>query len=99
MTSFKAAQEFYENLPAEDKTFNTIEVRTPYVKLSYASLLTTLQDGYHELVHEPNGVKEKYMDDCIAWMLERSKRPTQPGSTSSPPAAQEPAADTAPVVP
>ncbi|KAL1949734.1 hypothetical protein VTO73DRAFT_8615 [Trametes versicolor] len=64
VTSFKAAQEFYENLPAEDKQFNAIE------------------DGYHELVHEPNGVKEKYMSDCIAWILERSKRPAQPEASS-----------------
>ncbi|KAH9889377.1 lysophospholipase [Cubamyces lactineus] len=25
--------------------------------------------GFHELVHEPEGVKEKFVDECISWIL------------------------------
>ncbi|KAI0327031.1 lysophospholipase [Cubamyces sp. BRFM 1775] len=28
--------------------------------------------AYHELVHEPHGVKEEYMDRCIDWVLSHS---------------------------
>ncbi|TBU27904.1 lysophospholipase [Dichomitus squalens] len=31
------------------------------------------EDGYHELVHEPDGVKEKFVDECITWILAHSK--------------------------
>nr|VWP00378.1 Protein kinase C (EC [Ganoderma boninense] len=32
----------------------------------------SFEDGYHELVHEPSGVKEKFVDECIAWILART---------------------------
>ncbi|KAH9847879.1 lysophospholipase [Lenzites betulinus] len=32
----------------------------------------TFEGAYHELVNELNGVKEKYMDDVIAWILAHS---------------------------
>ncbi|RPD57939.1 lysophospholipase [Lentinus tigrinus ALCF2SS1-7] len=28
-----------------------------------------IEDGYHELVNESNGMKEKFVDDCISWIL------------------------------
>ncbi|KAJ8481500.1 hypothetical protein ONZ51_g5957 [Trametes cubensis] len=31
-----------------------------------------IQDAYHELVHEPYGVREEYMDRCIDWVLSRA---------------------------
>ncbi|OBZ69831.1 Negative regulator of differentiation 1 [Grifola frondosa] len=31
--------------------------------------LSLYPDGFHELVQEPNGVKEKYVDECISWVL------------------------------
>jgi alpha-beta hydrolase superfamily lysophospholipase len=30
----------------------------------------TIQGGFHELQHEPDGVKEKFTDECIAWAEE-----------------------------
>ncbi|KAI0759695.1 lysophospholipase [Trametes elegans] len=60
VTSFEAAHDFYENMPAKDKRFLVIE------------------DGYHELVNEPNGVKEKFMEDCITWMLEHAHQANPP---------------------
>ncbi|KAI0667865.1 lysophospholipase [Trametes maxima] len=32
------------------------------------------EDAYHELVNEPGGVKEQYLEDCISWILERAQR-------------------------
>ncbi|THH13780.1 hypothetical protein EW146_g6476 [Bondarzewia mesenterica] len=29
--------------------------------------LALYQDGYHELFNEPDGVKEKFFDECISW--------------------------------
>ena len=26
-----------------------------------------IQGGYHELQNEPDGVKEKFTDECVAW--------------------------------
>ncbi|KAH9848465.1 lysophospholipase [Lenzites betulinus] len=72
VTSFEAAKEFYENLPADDKRFITIQVCDSSSQQHTQSLNTSAQDAYHELVNEPNGVKEKYMDDVIAWILEHS---------------------------
>ena len=31
-----------------------------------------LQGGFHELMHEPDGVKEKYVDVCVEWILKRA---------------------------
>ncbi|CDO69090.1 hypothetical protein BN946_scf184992.g39 [Trametes cinnabarina] len=41
-------------------------------------IFETVKDAYHELVHEPDGVKERFMDSCISWILERAAR--QPSS-------------------
>jgi hypothetical protein len=30
----------------------------------------TIQGGYHELQNEPDGVKEKFTDECVAWAEE-----------------------------
>ena len=35
-----------------------------------------LQGGYHELVQEPAGVKEQFVDECISWVLKRGARAT-----------------------
>ncbi len=29
-----------------------------------------LKGGYHELQNEPDGVKEKFTDECVAWAEE-----------------------------
>ncbi|KAI0663986.1 lysophospholipase [Cubamyces menziesii] len=31
--------------------------------------LKPFPDGFHELVHEPDGVKERFVDECISWIL------------------------------
>ncbi|RDX40014.1 lysophospholipase [Lentinus brumalis] len=30
------------------------------------------ENGYHELVNESNGMKEKFVDDCISWILKHA---------------------------
>ncbi|KAI0648797.1 lysophospholipase [Trametes meyenii] len=32
------------------------------------------EGAYHELVNEPEGVKEQYMEDCISWILGHARR-------------------------
>ena len=32
------------------------------------------QGGFHELVNEPEGVREKYVDACVSWVLARAGR-------------------------
>ncbi|RDX43407.1 lysophospholipase [Lentinus brumalis] len=63
VTSFKAAQEFFDKLDAEDKDFKPFK------------------GGYHELVHEPDGVKEKFVDECIAWVLKHVEGQAPQGAT------------------
>ncbi|KAI1782744.1 lysophospholipase [Ganoderma leucocontextum] len=29
------------------------------------------EGGFHELVHEPEGVKERFVDECISWVVKR----------------------------
>ena len=29
------------------------------------------KDGYHELHNEPNGVKDRFIDECISWVEAR----------------------------
>ncbi|TFY63419.1 hypothetical protein EVG20_g6321 [Dentipellis fragilis] len=60
---FDATKEFFEKVPAKDKTF------TPY------------EGGFHELHNEPDGVKEKVIEDCIAWA--EARVPAAPGSGSA----------------
>ena len=37
----------------------------------------TIQGGYHELQNEPDGVKEKFTDECVAWAEEHFTSPTE----------------------
>ncbi|PCH36597.1 lysophospholipase [Wolfiporia cocos MD-104 SS10] len=37
--------------------------------------LTLFPGGYHELTNEPDGVKEKFWDECIAWIHQRALAP------------------------
>ncbi|KAI0648757.1 lysophospholipase [Trametes meyenii] len=32
-----------------------------------------VEGGYHELVNEPKDMREKFMDDCITWILDHAK--------------------------
>ncbi|KAM5537986.1 hypothetical protein V8D89_008462 [Ganoderma adspersum] len=32
---------------------------------------TPFEGGFHELVHEPEGVKERFVDSCVSWVLKR----------------------------
>ncbi|KAI0753189.1 lysophospholipase [Daedaleopsis nitida] len=32
------------------------------------------EGGYHELVHEPAGMKERFMEECISWLVKRAGR-------------------------
>ncbi|KAL7277718.1 LOW QUALITY PROTEIN: hypothetical protein ACG7TL_008654 [Trametes sanguinea] len=40
-------------------------------------------DGFHELVHEPDGVKERFVDECISWVLKHAESPPPPPSASA----------------
>ncbi|KAI0828020.1 lysophospholipase [Trametes gibbosa] len=35
--------------------------------------LKPFEAGFHELVHEPDGVREKYVDECILWVLKHTE--------------------------
>ncbi|KAI0919099.1 hypothetical protein AcW1_003438 [Taiwanofungus camphoratus] len=37
--------------------------------------LSLYPDAYHELSNEPNGVKEKFIDECISWVQAHLPRP------------------------
>ena len=44
-------------------------------------MMHTVQGGYHELHNEPDGVKEKFTDECATWAEEHfiapADEPTQ----------------------
>ncbi|KAI0753184.1 lysophospholipase [Daedaleopsis nitida] len=48
---------------AAQEFFEKVEIEDKEIKL--------YEDGYHELIHEPDGVKEKFVDECIAWIRKR----------------------------
>lgn len=60
-----AAKLFVEKLPANDKNISLYEVCFSNNFLSLSNRV--LQGGYHELQNEPDGVKEKLVDECVAW--------------------------------
>ena len=69
--SVEAAKQFIEKLPANDKKISLYEVRL--LLYAYKLLHLTIrivQGGYHELHNEPDGVKEKFTDECVAWAEE-----------------------------
>ncbi|KAI0645140.1 lysophospholipase [Trametes meyenii] len=33
--------------------------------------LKPFPEGFHELVHEPDGMKENFVDECLSWLLKR----------------------------
>ena len=75
MTSYAASEEFFGKIDAQDKEFKPFEVRcSHWWRFTYSSSIILVQDGYHELVHEPDGVKEKFVDECITWILAHAKR-------------------------
>lgn len=61
-----AAKLFVEKLPANDKNISLYEVCFPDVDF-YSMSNRVLQGGYHELQNEPDGVKERLVDECVAW--------------------------------
>ena len=64
--SVDAAKLFVEKLPANDKNISLYEVCFPDVDF-YSLSNRVLQGGYHELQNEPDGVKERLVDECVAW--------------------------------
>jgi acylglycerol lipase len=36
-----------------------------------------IQGGYHELQNEPDGVKEKFTDECVTWVEEHFPSATE----------------------
>ncbi|KAI0669585.1 lysophospholipase [Trametes maxima] len=49
---------------ATEEFFNKVEATDKELK--------PFLGGYHELVHEPDGVKEKFVDECISWLLKHA---------------------------
>ncbi|TBU27908.1 lysophospholipase [Dichomitus squalens] len=41
---------------------------------------TPFEGGFHELVHEPDGVKEKFVECCISWVLKHVETGSGPAS-------------------
>ena len=68
--SVEAAKQFIEKLPANDKKISLYEVRPSFTLLHLHLTLHNVQGGYHELHNEPDGVKEKFTDECVAWAEE-----------------------------
>lgn len=46
------------------------------------------QDAYHELFHEPDGVKEKFMDECTSWILKHAVPIARPARAAESEGAQ-----------
>jgi len=56
----------------EDKIASCKAVEEFYSKLdAQDKKLSLYPNGYHELVNEPEGVKEKFVDECISWVQAR----------------------------
>ncbi len=41
-----------------------------YAKLT--RMLSRAQGGFHELAYEPDGVKERFVDECTDWIAKRA---------------------------
>ena len=66
MTSSKSAEEFYNKVPATDKKLSLFEVCL--VLLISLLQITVSQGGYHELVHEPDGMADRWVNESIEWI-------------------------------
>ncbi|CDO74696.1 hypothetical protein BN946_scf184847.g4 [Trametes cinnabarina] len=64
---------------AAEEFFNKVEAADKELKL--------FPDGFHELVHEPDGVKEKFVDECISWVLKHVEAGSEASAAAPPPAA------------
>ncbi|GBE80781.1 Putative monoglyceride [Sparassis crispa] len=59
----------------DDKIASCKAVEEFYGKLDAEDKKISLySDGYHELANEPDGVKEKFVDECIEWVEARLSR-------------------------
>lgn len=58
----------------------------PHIRCAYAAL----QGGYHELVHEPDGMSERLISECIQWIEDHLPPKPEPSPVAAP--APEPAA-------
>ena len=68
--SVEAAKEFVEKLPADDKRIALYEVCNQlgfFFAVLRRSNRVQPKGGYHELQNEPEGVKEKFVDECVEW--------------------------------
>ncbi|KAI0788175.1 lysophospholipase [Fomes fomentarius] len=76
----------YENWPSElplllvhgteDKVTSFTASQEFYEKVQAQDKeFIAVEHGYHELVHEPDGVKEKFVNDCIEWILKHVSGP------------------------
>ena len=63
----EAAKQFVEKLPANDKRIALYEVCPQRVLCCGGLIMFIVQGGYHELQNEPDGVKEKFTDECVEW--------------------------------
>ena len=67
----EASKQFVEKVPANDKRIALYEVCHPNADLCllFCGGLTAFifKGGYHELQNEPEGVKEKFTDECVEW--------------------------------
>lgn len=68
--SVETSKQFIEKLAADDKRISLYEVCSHESLFALLLSLTVfiLKGGYHELQNEPNGVKEKFTDECVAWV-------------------------------
>ena len=58
---------------ATDKEFKPFDVCTLRLNCSLLALtLLWLQDGFHELAYEPDGMKEKFVNECTDWIIKHA---------------------------
>jgi acylglycerol lipase len=76
VTSYAATKAVYEVLPAKDKKLSTHPVSHLVLRDATFVAYTLVQGGFHEILNEPDGVREKAVDECIAFIDSHLEQPT-----------------------
>ena len=79
VTSHAASKDFVSKLPEKvDKTFTSYEVNLSHIMV-LNFLINVFQGGYHELHNEPNGGRERLVNECAEWILQHAVKTDAPG--------------------
>lgn len=99
VTSHHASQSFHDKIQATSKKIVLFPVR-PQTKFRMEIFISFEQGGYHELQNEPDGVKEKLLEEVVSFIDDHLAsstlaKETQAGSESLASEATNRAADSA----